>query len=323
MSAVATLKALLGMDNSEYVAGMKDATGKTLEFRRQLAETNTSLARTASVSRGLNQVFSGQLVGGIRSIVEGLKGVPPAASRAVASLGSIAAAATAGWMAGKKLDSAFGISQKVADWYAGGRIDKGEMTKGKLLRAQRHARERAGEIDVDTEKERVGGLKGVEKLTAQLALDEAEAVRAKASAVSQVEKDAWDRRMTVLRQRYTAEKAAIEQEEKDKADAIRKKQEQRERDVARQEAKVQERAAEEIARINEREFSATGRGVSQDQAAAMGGKIGAQRGGLAVADRQLQVAIETNKRQEEIARVNKEMNESLKEIRDRMTGGAE
>jgi hypothetical protein len=310
------------MDNSEYVAGMKDATGKTLEFRRQLADTNASLARTASISRGLNQVFSGQLVGGIRSIVEGLKGVPPAATRAVASLGSIAAAATAGWMAGKKLDSMLGLSEKISNWYSGGPIDKGAMTEGKRLRAQRQGRERAGEIDVDTEKERIGGLKGVEKLTAQLALDEAEAVREKAAVVSQAEKDAWDRRMTVLRQRYATEKAAIEQEEKDKADAIRKKQEQRERQATRQEAKVQERAAEEIARINEREFSA-GRGVSQDQAAAMGGKIGAQRGGLAVADRQLQVAIETNKRQEEIARVNKEMNESLKEIRDRLTGGAE
>jgi hypothetical protein len=73
---------------------------------------------------------------------------------------------------------------------------------------------------------------------------------------------------------------------------------------------------EAVERIQGRRINVTGKGQDVDAMAAVGGMIGGSRGALGIADRQLQLKRESNKKQDELVKLTQEFKEDIRVIRE-------
>lgn len=114
-----------------------------------------------------------------------------------------------------------------------------------------------------------------------------------------------------------------EQERRDRiAAAVDQANAQATDELARQEDAVRKAFGGKIEGLEGRDIGASGRGVGADAMARLGGMIGANRGGVGIADRQLEIAAESAATQRKIEELTREMNEALQVIRDQAAGGA-
>lgn len=323
MAAIAQLKALLGIDTSEYRAGMKEAEDVTHSFAMKLQDTEKKIANTAQISRGFAAVMSGNVAGGIKQIVSGLDMVTSKAAMAVAELGALAAAAGAGWAVGKKLDKWFGISDSFKYDPERNRDDFGDSER-RFLKSQRKESQREassiGSIEAEIQKEKDGRLKGLAKMARELEVAEEDISKRIAEAKTEKEKEALGRLLDVKRQHYQNEVAMAKKAEADKLEAARKADADRIASAKKAEQdKIDSLNAQydkRMADVESRPFRANGSGIRADQIAAVGGFVGIDRSGIAAADKQLQIAIEMNRRDQEKMRLEQEKIELLNNISD-------
>jgi hypothetical protein len=84
---------------------------------------------------------------------------------------------------------------------------------------------------------------------------------------------------------------------------------------------INERFDTAISRLMEAPMNLTGRDIRRDSMASVGGLVGSSRVGVAVADKILQKAIETNRRDEERLRLERERTEDARRAADALSGG--
>jgi hypothetical protein len=323
MGAIATLKAVLGLDTGEYKAGMKDAQGHTVSFQRELRGATQDMQRMQKVGDGMAQVMRGNVTGGIRQVVEGLLKIPPAAAKAVVAIGQIGTAFAAGWAAGKGIDKFFGISEragKIGDWLTP--KDTGK-SKGDVLREVRQGRERASGVDEETEKMRVAALKGAARIEAEYLAEKKATQTAMDNAATRDEKAAWDRRLTQLKSNFDAEIAAIKEAENEKAAAVAAAEEKKKKAHQDRVAAEKESYADQLKQVD-------ARGKDTDWAipgeASRGGlaRVGASTGGerlLGPIHRQTQIALDNYRLNQERKRLEEEHLRRLEQIEAALSDG--
>jgi hypothetical protein len=213
MAAVAELKAILGLDTTAYKTGANDALRSTRALQAGIKDNADQIRRSSSIANGFGAILSGNVAQGLNSIAEGFKTTTGAATKFALALGSVAAAAGAAWMVGKKLDEFFGISDKINERFnRGGGLDnpEGDAFRAKMIdkRSKDMERERGsefvklrvklnkelGEVDKDAEAHTKGREKGL----------------------SEPEKQAFDRRREALRKNYEEDLRKMQQGEKEK-----------------------------------------------------------------------------------------------------------
>jgi len=156
-------------------------------------------------------------------------------------------------------------------------IDRVKKTNDKMRRAQ---------------------LDGLERLRAEFAAKKNEIFkRSKLTSEgnSEMHKALFEQQR-LLKSAYDADVAAFKAAEQEKADAVTK------------------RYADQIERLRARGISATGQGENVGGLQSLGGMIGPSRAGLGAADRQLRLAIEGNRVRNEIAKLNRDMAQALRDI---------
>jgi len=323
MAAIAQLKAILGLDTSQYRTGMTEAEQVNHKFAQSLQSTERRIHNVSQVGRGLGQVLSGNIAGGVNSIVNGLDLVTSKAAMAVAQIGAVFAAFGAGWAGGSALYKAFDLDKNIPKWMGGPKKgNEAEWEENAQLREAGRSRRSVTGIDAETEKIRESLLEGREKAEKEHA-NAVREIRAKSNAaLSADEKAAYQRQIEALDAVLAKELKAIEDAEKKKADAEKKRIEERQARYDKSVAKETERTNERISDIRDREYMVQGRDIRRDQMAAVGGMIGQSREDVGLADKQLQIMKEDAERQKEIVKVQREHLERLAELKDAMSGGA-
>jgi hypothetical protein len=339
--AVAELKAFLGIDTKDYEAGMQKVTGDTRRFQTEIGRATQQLQSSGKVAQGFSQILSGNVAQGIASLISGMTKLGDKASLVVTQIGSVFAAAAAGYRIGQQLDKALGIS----DWVGRQFKEKGgEPEWFKELRQRRADRlfeqggqERAATFREETEREEAKDptISRSEKLRRNAAAEIADMKKEQAQVVTDIEWKAYQERIIQTEQFLAMELALIEKSEAEKAAKERQsvadrkaRDEKAAQDLAAKavadEKKVTDAIAKEragadkrIADIKARPMDVRGQGIRVDSSAALGGFVGRSRTGLEAKSKELAVISETLKRQIEIRDIAKESLKTQQEIRDR------
>ena len=326
MVAIAQLKALLGIDTSEYRTGMTQADQATHSLAMKLQSTERQLQNTAQVGRGFAAVLSGNIAGGVRQVVDGLDLMAGKAAIAVAKIGAVFAAFGAGWQIGTALDKKLGLSDKLSKPMVTVDLEKGRTAESTAGREQRRKDKSLAEIEAGTEKLTDARLSKEAKLTKEYGAEVAATEKAMREARTQDEADAYARRLEIIKKFYADDIKAMKDAETIKAQeqvvGAYWKEQGRKKAALDAENKVNASFDEQRAAVNAREFTGTGRNVRIDAMAAIGGMVGGSRAGVGAADKQLQKMMEDARRQEEIVRLNQEQRDALNDLRDGMNKGA-
>jgi len=337
--ATAELKAVLGIDSKDYETGIKKVTGETRSFQSEIQKSGNALRSTSKVASGFQQIAQGNFAQGIASMVGGLTKLGDAAAAATVKIGAVFGALAAGWQIGKRLDDKFDISDRIAKQFGdrGPTVFDEDTAFRKERRVKRQEGEgRAAEIREDTAAITDPTLNATLRLKADYERKVAEITKLSNEAQTADEKAAYTERLEVLRTYYNRQDAVLEaqyreqQAKKKAADekAIAAEREARQRaaqdavkEAKRVEdavAKEQETTAKRIAAVRGREFTQTGQGIRVDSMAATGGLVGGGRAGLQQKSKELQVAMESLRRQVEIKTIQQESLNTQREIRDRL-----
>jgi len=318
MSAIAQLKALLGIDTSQYKAGMADANQATHSLAVTLSQTEQKLNNTAQVARGVGQALSGNLAGGVRSIIAGLDMVPGKATIAIAKIGAVFAAFGAGWKIGGWLDKTFNISGRIAG-AAVQQTEAGDQWGGW---------KRARKIKAETDEMRRQQMTPAERAAAEYADKRKQIQEALNMAPNETERAARREQLGVLEDGWKKRQAA---EQKKEADEKQKKirdtwlqgvKAQESRDMAYNKAAYEsnDQLRQRTAEIMGAPMSFRGRDIRRDQMSLAGGSVGISRTGVGLADKQLQQMTEQTKRLQEIEKLQRETNQTLADMKAESMG---
>lgn len=322
-SVIAQLKAVLGIDTEQYRTGMTEAEKVTHSFATKVQDAERKLNNTSRIGQGFAQILRGQVASGLNSIVQGLDLVTSKAAMAVAKIGAVFAAFGAGWAVGKALDEKFGISDKLSKQMVQTQLDEDLARRNREFRAQRKSMNRATDVNAETDDLEASRLKGEAKLTQQYEKEKADILKLQRDAVSKEEKQAYDRRLDVLRRFYEADVEAFRKAEWEKEARAQQAAEDYYRTKDEAIAGTNKAFDERKKAIVAAEYRASGRDIRHDALAAVGGLVGGSRASIGAADKMLQKMIEDARRQDEIAKLNKEQAEALAAIEAKMPNGGQ
>jgi len=342
--ATAELKAVLGIDSKDYETGIKKVTGETRSFQSEIQKSGQALRQTSKVVSGFQQIAAGNFAQGIASMIGGLTKLGDKAAAVTVQIGAAFAAFGAGYQIGKRLDEMLGLSDRISRAIVGP-IDRG-LDQSDPVKAAREANrerwdqmggeERAAAVRKEMEDDLGPMASQREKLEKEYGNKIAEEKAKQAKVTTDVEYKAHQERIVQLEQFYAQELVLLDRAEREKEakakqalsdDEARRAQaaeREQQRAVAAQKriddavAKEQETTAKRIAAVRGREFTQTGQGIRVDSMAATGGLVGGGRAGLQQKSKELQVAMESLRRQVEIKTIQQESLNTQREIRDRL-----
>jgi len=174
---------------------------------------------------------------------------------------------------------------------------------------------------------RAAMLQGLEKIVTDHALAQEDLAERRKTAQADGNRflvRQLDIQRDILKKGYRAQVAEFEASEAKKTqvahDAARERASRREE----REQSVSDNLADTMAGLQQqkRDLDPLSRGIARSQIETMGGFVGPRRGGVGIADRQLKLKIESNRIDKEILAAQKEARDDIREIRDKVTGGA-
>jgi hypothetical protein len=298
MSAVATLKAMLMMDTSNFKAGAIDATGTLGGLTRELNASGKQMVAFSSVASGAGQVLQGNFGSAIFSLMAKLKGIPPIAAAVVVGLAGIGAAAY-------QIGKAFGMNTKPIDDFFKRLQGKatveleGTGTAEDIRRPRRERESRAERMASRSEKREIREAQFATKdegtnlqlvrsvLETQLANKQSAMI----SAPTQEKADKLGDQVDALRDALEDNGRAIEK----LADKTKEAESKKLQEIEKTKAAYAASKAESDQAFGERIGGIGGKGIRSDSMAAVGGFVGPQRADLGVADRQMRVQQEAVK----------------------------
>jgi hypothetical protein len=324
MSAVATLKAMLMMDTSNFKAGAIDAQGSLSGLTTQLNKSGKDMVQFASVASGAGQVLQGNFGAAIFSLMAKLKGIPPIAAGVVLGLAGIAAAsyqiAKAFGANTRPIDNFFKALQgkSTVDLEGTGSADDMRQARRDKQRKDREAEATADAREMRKEEARgnmevkMRKLKGA--ISGETSFETGNATRNIQQNNLANQSSILDRQMAERQTELVGTNDPKRAEELGKqiqnlADQLEQNANEMKLLTAETEAAVAERArnveklktdyatqkSESDASFAERMGGVSGKGIKTDSMAAVGGFIGPQRADLGVADRQMRIQQEAVK----------------------------
>lgn len=338
MTLVAKLKALLHLDSTQYKEGLRDASGQTVAFKRELRGTNDEISKTSKLSSGLAAIMQGNFVRGIKLVTQGFMGMNSALVGVVGRLGIIGASIGLLWQAGKAIGGFFGKRETEAAEDFDKRVKeqvrrmereikrlKAEREKEEKLRAAREKEEtNVRGIAKEIQDDRIKRLQGREAIEAKFAQRMEEIDQKRMATTSAREKAYLDMKYQETIKSYQAELAEFNKKEKEEAETKLQKYMEVKEKISKAEQDAMDKHAEINRQAEERSASIRGRGVSVDAMARTGGFVGQQRSYVAIADRQMSVQKELAETTRDLVKVDNELRAevgSLREELKRLQGG--
>ena len=205
MNAIAHLKAVLGLDVSEFHAATDAA-------RTKVAQMRAELTRAGTATKGVAAILNGDARGGVQNLLAGLLKIPAAAAAGAAAVGVLA------YKVGQLIDRKFSLSDKIAQWGNTSELSP-EMQaveeRRHRLRALREAGDRAEEIGRETERRREEELLSKrERLWRDFLATKKELIAQIENATTDTVRAALEERLEVERQIYDRRRGEIEEQER-------------------------------------------------------------------------------------------------------------
>lgn len=355
MSAIATLKALLGLDTTQFKAGMKDAEDKAGKLQKTLANVGKAMAGAFTVGAVVKVVGSladyadnlseaADNAGVLTAEMAGLNEVATQTGlnvdevrRILSKLDIASTGAAEGNDELRKKFDKLGLS--VADLVGMGPAQQLEAVAKAALAAENPV---AALADVFGEKMGPRMIGFLQEIAKNGIPDIGEAAAAELNKLAS-KKDWYDKTKEQAKRKAAVALASAmpdspeaEKARADRADIGRKNREAlklkaaepsaKQKEADKKEAEIRKDTGEKIAEMRlraiERISSISGTDKSVDAMAQVGARIGSSRAGVGIADRQIKVLQESKAIENEILTVNKEMNTNIAELKANAEGGS-